>query len=197
MGLSGSGKSTLVRTLIRLIEPTAGAIEIAGQDVTGASGRAARAAPQLGLDGLPALRPARAPPRDRQRRLRARDPRGPEGGATREGQRGAPAWSGSRTSRTRSRPALRRHAAAGRRARAFVGDPTVMLYDEPFSALDPLIRRDMQDEVMRLQTRRARRWSSSLTTCPRLLPPSARGSRSCATARSCSVLAGGACRLPG
>ena len=34
MGLSGSGKSTLVRTLIRLIEPTAGAIEIAGQDVT-------------------------------------------------------------------------------------------------------------------------------------------------------------------
>ena len=36
-------------------------------------------------------------------------------------------------------------------ARAFVGNPTVMLYDEPFSALDPLIRRDMQDEVMRLQ----------------------------------------------
>src|SRR3990172_6569531 len=33
MGLSGSGKSTLVRTLIRLIEPTAGEIEIAGQDV--------------------------------------------------------------------------------------------------------------------------------------------------------------------
>ena len=36
-------------------------------------------------------------------------------------------------------------------ARAFVGNPKVMLYDEPFSALDPLIRRDMQDEVMRLQ----------------------------------------------
>jgi glycine betaine/proline transport system ATP-binding protein len=36
-------------------------------------------------------------------------------------------------------------------ARAFAGDPVVMLYDEPFSALDPLIRRDMQDEVMRLQ----------------------------------------------
>ena len=36
-------------------------------------------------------------------------------------------------------------------ARAFVGNPAVMLYDEPFSALDPLIRRDMQDEVMRLQ----------------------------------------------
>jgi glycine betaine/proline transport system ATP-binding protein len=37
MGLSGSGKSTLVRTLIRLIEPTAGAIRIAEQDVTAAS----------------------------------------------------------------------------------------------------------------------------------------------------------------
>src|SRR5262245_44755074 len=36
MGLSGSGKSTLVRTLIRLIEPTAGTIRIGGQDVTAA-----------------------------------------------------------------------------------------------------------------------------------------------------------------
>jgi len=36
-------------------------------------------------------------------------------------------------------------------ARAFAADPKLMLYDEPFSALDPLIRRDMQDEVMRLQ----------------------------------------------
>ena len=36
-------------------------------------------------------------------------------------------------------------------ARAFAVDPQVMLYDEPFSALDPLIRRDMQDEVCRLQ----------------------------------------------
>jgi glycine betaine/proline transport system ATP-binding protein len=36
-------------------------------------------------------------------------------------------------------------------ARAFAANPDVMLYDEPFSALDPLIRRDMQDEVTRLQ----------------------------------------------
>ena len=42
MGLSGSGKSTLVRTLIRLIEPTAGAISIAGRDVTAADGSGLR-----------------------------------------------------------------------------------------------------------------------------------------------------------
>src|SRR6187397_2341713 len=42
LGLSGSGKSTLVRTLIRLIEPTAGAITIAGQDVMGASNQELR-----------------------------------------------------------------------------------------------------------------------------------------------------------
>src|ERR671918_122977 len=85
MGLSGSGKSTLVRTLIRLIEPTAGSIEIAGHDVMAA--------------GKTELRE------------------------------------------------LRRHDVA----RAFAVNPKVMLYDEPFSALDPLIRRDMQDEVCRLQ----------------------------------------------
>ena len=35
-------------------------------------------------------------------------------------------------------------------ARALAGDPSMLLFDEPFSALDPLIRRDMQNEVIRL-----------------------------------------------
>src|ERR1019366_509070 len=37
-------------------------------------------------------------------------------------------------------------------ARALAVDPEVMLFDEPFSALDPLIRRDMQNEVIRLHS---------------------------------------------
>ena len=47
--------------------------------------------------------------------------------------------------------ALRRCRSSASDWRAFAVDPELMLYDEPFSALDPLIRRDMQDEVIRLQ----------------------------------------------
>ena len=69
-----------------------------------------------------------------------------------QGGRRAHASSGSRT-RPTSSPTSSRAAcsSASGLARAFAVDPKLMLYDEPFSALDPLIRRDMQDEVIRLQ----------------------------------------------
>jgi glycine betaine/proline transport system ATP-binding protein len=152
MGLSGSGKSTLVRTLIRLIEPTAGAISILGSDVMAAQPAALRdlrrhtvsmvfqhfgllahrtvienAAFGLEIQGVAKHeRMARA---DEMLRLV-----GLEDAATQ--------FPDQLSGGMQQRVGL---------ARAFAVDPKLMLYDEPFSALDPLIRRDMQDEVIRLQ----------------------------------------------
>jgi glycine betaine/proline transport system ATP-binding protein len=152
MGLSGSGKSTLVRTLIRLIEPTAGRIEIDGRDVTAAShdellqlrrhtssmvfqhfGLLAHrtvldnVAFGLEVQGVPkAKRHARA--------TEVLQLVGLEDAASQ--------FPNELSGGMQQRVGL---------ARAFAVDPKVLLYDEPFSALDPLIRRDMQDEVVRLQ----------------------------------------------
>jgi glycine betaine/proline transport system ATP-binding protein len=152
MGLSGSGKSTLVRTLIRLIEPTAGAIRILGADVMAADAADLRelrrhsvsmvfqhfgllahrtvienVAFGLEIQGLPKA----------ERLARAGDVLqlvGLEDAAT--------MFPDQLSGGMQQRVGL---------ARAFAVDPKLMLYDEPFSALDPLIRRDMQDEVCRLQ----------------------------------------------
>ncbi len=152
MGLSGSGKSTLVRTLIRLIEPSAGEIEIEGKDVMALSGGELRhlrrhtssmvfqhfgllahrrvidnVAFGLEVQGVPkAARLARA--------AKVLELVGLEDCANQ--------FPDQLSGGMQQRVGL---------ARAFAVDPKVMLYDEPFSALDPLIRRDMQDEVCRLQ----------------------------------------------
>jgi glycine betaine/proline transport system ATP-binding protein len=152
MGLSGSGKSTLVRTLIRLIEPTAGRIEIAGQDVTAANSEQLRemrrhtssmvfqhfgllahrrvvdnVAFGLEIQGVP-----------KAERLRKAEQVLRLVGLEDSGNQFPDQLSGGMQQRVGL-------------ARAFAVEPKVMLYDEPFSALDPLIRRDMQDEVIRLQ----------------------------------------------
>jgi glycine betaine/proline transport system ATP-binding protein len=152
MGLSGSGKSTLVRTLIRLIEPTAGRIEIDGRDVTAASRdellqmrrhtssmvfqHFGLLAHRTVLDnvafGLEVQGVAKA-----ERHARAREVLRLVGLEDAAGQ-----FPDELSGGMQQRVGL---------ARAFAVDPKVMLYDEPFSALDPLIRRDMQDEVIRLQ----------------------------------------------
>ncbi len=152
MGLSGSGKSTLVRTLIRLIEPTAGQIEIAGQDVIGADASELRElrrhkvsmvfqhfgllAHRRVIDnvafGLEIQGVAKA-----ERLARAADILSLVGLEDSANQ-----FPDQLSGGMQQRVGL---------ARAFAVDPKLMLYDEPFSALDPLIRRDMQDEVCRLQ----------------------------------------------
>jgi glycine betaine/proline transport system ATP-binding protein len=152
MGLSGSGKSTLVRTLIRLIEPTAGEIEIAGRNVTNADRAELRELRRRSVSmvfqhfGLLAhrrvidnvafgLEVQGVGKRDRHARAQ-------EVLALVGLEDVANQFPDQLSGGMQQRVGV---------ARAFAADPDVMLYDEPFSALDPLIRRDMQDEVMRLQ----------------------------------------------
>ncbi|HEV7896867.1 MAG TPA: glycine betaine/L-proline ABC transporter ATP-binding protein [Planosporangium sp.] len=151
MGLSGSGKSTLVRCLTRLIEPTAGEVVFEGEDILHADKKRLRELRRrkfsmvfqhFGL--LP------------YRRVVDNVAYGLE-------IRGA-----GRAERTRRAMEVIELVGLGGYensypdqlsggmqqrvglARALAGDPDVLFFDEPFSALDPLIRRDMQNEVIRL-----------------------------------------------
>ncbi len=152
MGPSGSGKSTLVRTLIRLIEPTAGSIEIAGRDVMSAGKAELRQLRRHEVSmvfqhfGLLA-----------HRRVIDNVAFGLEVQGVGKAERQARAHEvlklvGLEDAANQFPDQL----SGGMQqrvgvARAFAVNPQVMLYDEPFSALDPLIRRDMQDEICRLQ----------------------------------------------
>jgi glycine betaine/proline transport system ATP-binding protein len=153
MGLSGSGKSTLVRCMSRLIDATAGDIDFDGQDLLAASEAemielrrhkmgmvfqhfalfphrtvAENVAFPLEVQGVDrATRHARA--------LEIIDLVGLEG-------RG---------------DYYPRELSGGQQQRVGIGrslavEPDVWFLDEPFSALDPLIRREMQDEFLRLQS---------------------------------------------
>ena len=154
MGLSGSGKSTLIRCLIRLIEPTSGEIRVDGEDVLRYSSRELtqfrrqkvamvfqhfgllphrkiidNAAWGLEVQGMEKAR----------RHERAREV------LEIVGLKGwEDAFAGELSGGMQQRVGL---------ARALAVDPEILLMDEPFSALDPLIRREMQDELVDLQKR--------------------------------------------
>ncbi len=152
MGLSGSGKSTLVRCLNRLIEPTEGRILIDGEDVTALDQAALR---QLRLRKLGmvfqnfALFPHRTVCQNAEYGLEIQgvDPAiRREKAMTALEQVGLKGWEDSHP----------RQLSGGMQqrvglARALALDPDILLMDEAFSALDPLIRRDMQDELITLQ----------------------------------------------
>jgi glycine betaine/proline transport system ATP-binding protein len=152
MGLSGSGKSTLVRCLSRLIDPTAGALTFEGADLLAADAAGLQhirrhrmgmvfqhfallphltvlqnVAFPLQVQGVPhATRMARAAQMVALVGLEGRE------------------------------DAYPRHLSGGQQqrvgiARSLAADPALWFLDEPFSALDPLIRREMQDEFLRLQ----------------------------------------------
>ncbi|MFM8266978.1 MAG: glycine betaine/L-proline ABC transporter ATP-binding protein [Ilumatobacteraceae bacterium] len=152
MGLSGSGKSTLIRCITRLIEPTAGTVRIGDVDVTAASPaqlldirrhRVSMVFQHFGL--LP------------HRTLADNVAFGLElRGVDRHERRERAA----RTLELVGLPGMddyRPHQLSGGQqqrvglARALATGPEIMLFDEPFSALDPLIRREMQDEIVRLR----------------------------------------------
>lgn len=153
MGLSGSGKSTLVRCLTRLIEPTAGSVTISGIDVTGADreqllqlrrNKVSMVFQHFGLlphrtlidnvaFGLEVQKVDKAARRAKAEEILELV------GLGGLGQRKPDQLSGG----------MQQRVGLGR---ALATDPEILLFDEPFSALDPLIRRDMQDEVIRLRS---------------------------------------------
>ncbi|SDW31574.1 glycine betaine/L-proline ABC transporter ATP-binding protein ProV [Marinobacter mobilis] len=152
MGLSGSGKSTMVRLLNRLIEPTAGEVWIGDQDIAKLPDRELcelrrkkitmvfqsfalmphmnvidNASFGLELSGIP---------RD-ERHQRARNALA---------QVGLEAYVHSYPDELSG--GMQQRVGL---ARALANDPEIMLMDEAFSALDPLIRTEMQDELVKLQ----------------------------------------------
>jgi glycine betaine/proline transport system ATP-binding protein len=151
MGLSGSGKSTLVRCLTRLIEPTAGQVLLSGQDIMKSSGSALRDIRRRRISMVFqhfGLLPHRSVLDNVAYGLQVRGMGKVERyerahevielvGLHGYEQRFPDQLSGGMQQRVGL-------------ARALAGDPDVLLFDEPFSALDPLIRRDMQAEVIRL-----------------------------------------------
>jgi glycine betaine/proline transport system ATP-binding protein len=151
MGLSGSGKSTLVRHINRLIEPTAGTIRVAGEDVNALDSARLRAmrAEKIGMvfQNM-ALLPHRTVRENVALSLELRGMARTERDAVAEeklkivhlsgwGDRYPDELSGG----MKQRVGL---------ARAIAADPAILLMDEPFSALDPLIRRELQDQFMEL-----------------------------------------------
>ncbi|MFO7785817.1 MAG: quaternary amine ABC transporter ATP-binding protein [Thermodesulfobacteriota bacterium] len=152
MGLSGSGKSTLVRCLNRLIEPTAGRVIVNGEDVTRLGKRALRQFRQKHFGMVFqnfALFPHRSVLRNVEYGLEVQ---GVDATTRHEAamkvlkQVGLKGWEESMPDQLSG--GMQQRVGL---ARALALDADIMLMDEAFSALDPLIRRDMQDELIDLQ----------------------------------------------
>lgn len=154
MGLSGSGKSTLVRCVNRLVEPTKGKIMIDGEDVLAMVPRELRELRRkkigmvfqkfglfphrtvmgnveygLEIQGIPAAE-------RKEKAAQALD------------IVGLLNWAGSYPASLSG--GMQQRVGL---ARALANDPDILLMDEAFSALDPLIRKEMQDELLELHSR--------------------------------------------
>ena len=151
MGLSGSGKSTLVRHINRLIEPTSGKIEILGRDVGAMSGRELRQvrAQQLGMVFQHmALMPHRSVRDNVAYPLEIR-------GIPKSKRWAVSDHALELVDLVGYEDRLPKELSGGMQqrvgiARALASDPEILLMDEPFSALDPLIRMQLQDQFKAL-----------------------------------------------
>ncbi len=152
MGLSGSGKSTLVRCLNRLIEPSAGKVFVNGEDVTQLSPDDLRQFRQKHLSMVFqnfALFPHRTVRQNTEYGLEIQkvDPETRKEQALKAlDQVGLSGWEDSYPAQLSG--GMQQRVGL---ARALALNADIMLMDEAFSALDPLIRRDMQDELLSLQ----------------------------------------------
>ena len=152
MGLSGSGKSTLVRCINRLIEPSAGSVLVNGEDVTALTEEQLRVFRQKHFGMVFqhfALFPHRTVLQNVEYGLEVQHvPLQVRVDASMHAleQVGLKGWENSMPAQLSG--GMQQRVGL---ARALALDADVMLMDEAFSALDPLIRRDMQDELLTLQ----------------------------------------------
>ena len=151
MGLSGSGKSTLVRHVNRLIEPTSGTIEILGRSVGAMSSKELRAmrATQIGMVFQHmALMPHRSVRDNVAYPLEIR-------GVPKSKRWAVSDHALELVNLIGYEDRLPKELSGGMQqrvgiARALASDPEILLMDEPFSALDPLIRMQLQDQFKAL-----------------------------------------------
>jgi glycine betaine/proline transport system ATP-binding protein len=153
MGLSGSGKSTLIRMLNGLLPPTSGRIEIDGSDISRLRGKELRAVRQAKISMVFqhfALFPHRSVLTNAAYGLEVQGVPAAEREAKARkflGLVGLDGWEdklpGQLSGGMRQRVGL---------ARALAAETDILLMDEAFSALDPLIRREMQDLLLDLQS---------------------------------------------
>ncbi|MCD7035494.1 glycine betaine/L-proline ABC transporter ATP-binding protein [Metabacillus sp. GX 13764] len=152
MGLSGSGKSTLVRLLNRLIEPTAGSITISGKELVKMKPEELREVRRKKMS-MVFQRFALFP----HRTILENAAYGLEVQGTAKSDRDKKAMESLHLVGLKGYENSYPDELSGGMqqrvglARALANDPDVLLMDEAFSALDPLIRKDMQDELIELQ----------------------------------------------
>ncbi|MDD2390701.1 MAG: glycine betaine/L-proline ABC transporter ATP-binding protein [Desulfobacterales bacterium] len=154
MGLSGSGKSTLVRCINRLIEPTRGKVYVDGQDITTLTPLELRMVRQQKF-GMVFQNFALFPHRTvLQNTGYGLEVKGMEKSIRHKKAMeslelvGLAGWENSYPSQLSG--GMQQRVGL---ARALALDPDILLMDEAFSALDPLIRKNMQDELLDLQER--------------------------------------------